>query len=89
MPVDDSGSWTLAAGSALPFHGPRELAELLASRTEARDAFAQEWAELAVGRSLDPQEPSVREVVDAFVAADLNILALIAAAAATDAFLAP
>jgi len=92
--VDASATWLSPGGQAVSFTGARELSSTLAGRGELRDCFVKQWLKFATGVaftdvSLSDDDPSVQRARDEFVAANLDIRALIAAVTTTDAFLAP
>lgn len=93
MPVDASGAVAVPPGgfaTRMPFDGSVELAALLARLPEAQSCFAKQWLRHALGREVTENDaPSLADVQARFQAADLSIPALIAAVAASDAFLAP
>jgi hypothetical protein len=74
----------------LPYDGPLELAAALAAQEAAQQCFAQQWLAFALGRAVTAaDDTSLWDAWTRFSAAQLDIPTLIAAVAATDAFLAP
>jgi len=87
--IDASASWTPPGAPTVALKGARELATLLADLPDVRDCFAKQWLKFATSVDLPDGDPSVIQARGAFVAADLDIRALIVAVTMTDEFLAP
>jgi hypothetical protein len=87
--INASSSWTFPGGTTVSFEGARELGTMLARRPETRDRFVKQWLKFATGVEPPDVDPSVGQARDEFVAANLDIRALIVAVTATDAFLSP
>ena len=87
--IDASTSWTPPGAPTVAFKGARELATLLADLTDVRDCFVKQWLKFATNVDLPDGDPSVIQARGAFVAANLDIRALIVAVTMTDEFLAP
>jgi Protein of unknown function (DUF1592)/Protein of unknown function (DUF1588)/Protein of unknown function (DUF1585) len=91
-PVDTTGRLLLPSsnGSPAEFHGPVDLANIVATDPTAESCLAKQWLSFALGRAVgDADQPSVTKLDAAFAASGFNLKALIVAVLTSDAFLTP
>ncbi len=87
MPIDATGE-ILATDAAGSFDGARELSLLLASSTDAKNCFVQNWFVFAYGRAPTPDDSCTLETLErAFADEQENLRELLVALTQTDAFL--
>lgn len=87
LPIDASGEVHASADIDGEFVGAVELAHRLAGSEQARSCFATQWYRFAMGRTESEADAcALREVLDAFEAADGDVLEAVVAITRTDAF---
>ncbi len=97
--VDDSGHlvnmsglkvWSDTSKAPVPINGPVQLASALTDMDVVQRCMGQQWLTFALGRPLGAAEDADLDGIHAaFKASSLDLRVLIAAAVASDAFLAP
>jgi hypothetical protein len=90
QPIDASGEVVGAADASLggKFTGPRELAEKLATSSQAQKCFATQWFRFASGRSEDNLDScSLATLQDAFSRSEGDLVELVVSTTQADSFL--